>query len=137
MLVELRAEKGAELDGVYTRIIDEATAQLLDHLENGDPFIVGGEVKRKPVTARHLALVAAIMFDKRTLARSQLGADAERRHTFEDIAEWCRAKAIAKREGAGEDSRPNKSSQSLSGCARIPKRAERQPLSGRVRPGGG
>lgn len=69
MLAELRAEKARELDGTYTRILDEATAQILDRLKYGDPYIVGGEVKRKPVSARDLALVAAITYDKRQLSR--------------------------------------------------------------------
>ena len=72
MLAELRAEKGAELDGAYTRIIHAATEQLLDRLTHGDPYVFGGAVKRKPVAARDLALVAAITFDKRQLARSHL-----------------------------------------------------------------
>src|SRR5437762_2423370 len=71
MLAELRAEKDSELAGSYTRIIDVAVEQLLDRLSNGDPYIVGGEVKRKPVSARDLALVAAITYDKRALARSE------------------------------------------------------------------
>jgi hypothetical protein len=70
MLAELRAEKGAELDGVFTRIIHEATEHLLDRLKHGDPYVVGGEVRRKPVAARDLALVAAITYDKRALARN-------------------------------------------------------------------
>jgi transposase-like protein len=69
LLAEVRAEKAVELDGVYTRIIDKATTELLDRLERGDPYIVGGEVKRKPVSARDLALVAAITFDKRQASR--------------------------------------------------------------------
>ena len=70
LLAEVRAEKGAELDGSYTRIIHEATDQLLDRLKNGDAYVAGGEVKRKPVSARDLALVAAISFDKRQLSRN-------------------------------------------------------------------
>ena len=31
MLAELRAEKGAEFDGALTRVLDEATKQLLSH----------------------------------------------------------------------------------------------------------
>jgi len=50
--VEVRAEKGAELDGAFTQIIHYATQQLLDRLKNGDPVLVAGEIKRKPVSAR-------------------------------------------------------------------------------------
>lgn len=33
LLAEVRAEKGAELDGTYTHIIDQATIELLDRAE--------------------------------------------------------------------------------------------------------
>src|SRR2546430_15226447 len=51
LLAEVRAEKGAELDGQLTRIIHKATDQLIDRLDNGDPVLVAGEIKRKPRTA--------------------------------------------------------------------------------------
>lgn len=64
------AEKGAEVDGTYTRIIDQATIELLDRLQNGDPYVVAGKVHDKPVSARDLALVGAITFDKQQLVRN-------------------------------------------------------------------
>src|SRR5215470_17822480 len=70
MLAELRAEKGAEFDGALTRVLGEATKQLLDRLQHGDPYIVGGEVKRRPVAAKDLAIIAGVAFDKRQLCRS-------------------------------------------------------------------
>jgi transposase-like protein len=69
LLAEVRAEKGAELDGQLTRIIHKATDQLMDRLENGDPVLVAGQIKRKPLSARDLAMVAAIVYDKRALLR--------------------------------------------------------------------
>src|SRR5690242_6646716 len=69
LITEVRAEKGAELDGQLTRIIHKATDQLIDCLDNGDPVLVAGEIKRKPVSARDLAMVAAIVYDKRALLR--------------------------------------------------------------------
>ena len=68
LLAEVRQEKNAELDAAYTRILHKATDELIDRLENGDPVVINGKVARKPVAARDLALVAAITFDKRTLA---------------------------------------------------------------------
>ena len=47
------------------------TSQLLDRLKNGDAVLVAGEIKRKPVSARDLALVSAIAYDKRVLVRNQ------------------------------------------------------------------
>jgi hypothetical protein len=69
LFAEVRAEKGAELDGQLTRIIHKATDQLIDRLENGDPVLISGEIRRKPVSARDLAMVAAIVYDKRALLR--------------------------------------------------------------------
>ncbi len=103
--VEVRAEKGNELDGAFTRIIHEATDQLMDRLKNGDPVLVAGEIRRKPVPARDLALVAAITYDKRALCRNQPTPSTEVDYTVQDIAEWCRSKGEAKRAGQGENSR--------------------------------
>jgi len=69
LIAEVRAEKGAELDGQLTRIIHKATDQLLDRQDHGDAVLVAGEIKRKPVSARDLAMVAAIVYDKRALLR--------------------------------------------------------------------
>lgn len=69
LIAEVRAEKGAELDGQLTRIIHKATDQLMDRLENGDPVLIAGQIRRKPVSARDLAMVAAIVYDKRALRR--------------------------------------------------------------------
>jgi transposase-like protein len=103
--VEVRAEKGSELDGAFTRIIHEATDQLLDRLKHGDPVLVAGQVKRKPVSARDLALVSAITYDKRALCRNQPTPSTEVDYTVQDIAEWLKSKAKAKMAGRGENSR--------------------------------
>jgi hypothetical protein len=71
LYAEVRAEKGAELDGAYTRIIHKAADELLDRLENGDAVLIDGEVKRRPVSARDLAMINGIIYDKRALARNQ------------------------------------------------------------------
>jgi hypothetical protein len=71
LYAEVRAEKGAELDGAYTRIIHKAADELLDRLENGDAVLIEGEVKRRPVAARDLAMINGIIYDKRALARSE------------------------------------------------------------------
>jgi hypothetical protein len=41
----------------------------MDRLENGDPVLISGEIRRTPVSARDLAMVAAIVYDKRALLR--------------------------------------------------------------------
>ena len=103
--VEVRAEKGSELDGAFTRIIHEATDQLLDRLKNGDPVLVAGQMKRKLISARDLALVSAITYDKRTLCRNQPIPSTEVDYTVQDVVEWCRAKGEARMAGRGENSR--------------------------------
>ena len=92
---------------ILTMINDQATTELLDRLKNGDPYIVAGEVKRKPVSARDLALVAAITFDKRALARNAPTSDGDRDLTLEELANSLRTYAQSKREreGVGENSR--------------------------------
>ncbi len=105
LLAKVRAEKGSELDGAFTRIIHEATDQLMDRLKNGDPVLVAGKIKRKPVSARGLALVSAITYDKRALCRNQPTPSTEVDYTVQDILEWCRSKGHAKMAGQGENSR--------------------------------
>jgi hypothetical protein len=71
LFAEVRAEKGAELDGAFTRIIHKAADEILDRLENGDAVLIDGEVKRRPVSARDLAMINGIIYDKRALARNE------------------------------------------------------------------
>ncbi len=96
LLAEVRAVKGAELDGQFTRIIEEATGQLLDRLKHGDTVLVGGEVVRRPVNAKDLALVAAITFDKRQLSRSQPTRIADSAvPDLEGLADFLRSRGAA------------------------------------------
>jgi hypothetical protein len=96
--VEVRAEKGAELDGALTRIIHEATAQLLDRLQHGDAVLVAGKMHRRPVSARDLALVSAITYDKRALARNQSESAPEKGVNLAELAYSLAAYAEAKQE---------------------------------------
>jgi hypothetical protein len=96
LLAEVRAEKGNELDGGFTRIIHEATEQLLDRLKNGDAVVIGGKVHRKPISARDLALVTAITYDKRALARNQPVADPAIELSNEELLRSLKAYAMAK-----------------------------------------
>jgi hypothetical protein len=107
LLAEVRAEKGTELDGAFTQIIHAAIEQLLDRLKNGDPVMVAGQVKRKPVSARDLALVAAITYDKRALARGRPESAPEKGFNLSELAYSLAAYAEAKqeRERRGENSR--------------------------------
>lgn len=95
----------APFDGAFTRIIHEATAQLLDRVKNGDPVMVAGTVKRKPVSARDLALVAAITYDKRALVCNLPEQPLPHRLSFEELAHSLRAYAQAKERTSGDGSR--------------------------------
>jgi hypothetical protein len=88
LLAEVRAEKGTELEAAYTRILDKATAQLLDRVEHGDYVITNGTLVRRPVSARDLALVAGIIYDKRALARGEGPPEAQPNPTVEQIFAW-------------------------------------------------
>jgi hypothetical protein len=98
LLAEVRAEKGNELDGAFTRIIHEATDQLMDRLKNGDPVLVAGQIKRKPVSARDLALVSAITYDKRALARNQTPGTPETHLSLPELSDALKEYARQKRE---------------------------------------
>lgn len=67
---EARRRKQKELDGKLTGVIDSTLRQLQDRIANGDE-VVGrnGEVSRKKVGARDLAIIAGTMYDKRALLR--------------------------------------------------------------------
>lgn len=60
------------LDRRFTGVINKALNNLDDALENGDSVLgKDGKLKRKPVTAKDNALIAAIAFDKRQLVRGE------------------------------------------------------------------
>jgi len=80
LLQTLHAEKGRELDGKMTQLIDAALHELSDRLANGDHKIGrDGTLIRVPVPAKDAAIVAAVMFDKRQILRNlptQISYDA-------------------------------------------------------------
>ena len=57
------------LDTRMSSIISKAFSAVEDRMENGDVVIVKGEMMRKPVSMRDLAWTAAVLFDKRQIAR--------------------------------------------------------------------
>jgi hypothetical protein len=99
IFAEVRAEKGAELDGQLTRIIHKATDELFDRLQNGDAVLVGSEIKRKPVSARDLAMIAGITYDKRALLRDDPTAIVRQPFDFDTWKARLEAVATANRNG--------------------------------------
>jgi hypothetical protein len=103
LYAEVRAEKGAELDGAYTRIIHKAADELLDRLENGDAVLIEGEVLRRPVSACDLAMINGIIYDKRALARSEPTSITDKgRATLLELAAFMEELAKKKARERGE-----------------------------------
>lgn len=72
LLEEIRNENNEILDSRFTEIVHKSQDLVLDRLEHGDfTFSKTGELVRKPVSVRDLALVAAITVDKRQILRNK------------------------------------------------------------------
>lgn len=69
LLEEIKYSQSIALDGQYTKILFKALEQVVERLENGDEVVVGKELVRRKISARDAALISAIMFDKRQVAR--------------------------------------------------------------------
>jgi len=70
LMAKIRKENDQIIDAKSSKIIHGALEQIEDRLENGDHVVLKtGEVIRKPVSIRDLALVSAITIDKRQLLR--------------------------------------------------------------------
>lgn len=72
LINEAKITKNAELDALYTRIIDKAVRGVEDRVTNGDESVTkdGGTV-RKAVSGRDLAIIAATFQDKRAIIRGE------------------------------------------------------------------
>ena len=70
LLEEIRDENNEKLDSQFSAIVTRTQELIQDRLENGD-FVLNklGEIIRKPVNIRDLALVGAITVDKRQIIR--------------------------------------------------------------------
>jgi hypothetical protein len=85
VLEEAKLIKQKELDSTFTRIIHQATDQLIDRIEKGDVSIdKAGNRQYVPVKAKDLAWIAAIITDKRALARGQPTSRSERKVSVEE-----------------------------------------------------
>lgn len=72
LLEEIRNENNELLDAKFTEIVHKAQDLVVDRLENGDFYVNrDGELHRKPVGIRDLALVSAITVDKRQIIRNK------------------------------------------------------------------
>ena len=72
LVVNLRHEKGEELDANLTKLIDSAFDQAQDRVDNGDYRVnKDGELIRVPMGGRDLVIAGATVYDKQRLHRSQ------------------------------------------------------------------
>ena len=71
-VTEAQTAMEAELDAMYTAIIDLSGQKTLERLEQGDCRVGrDGQLVHVPVSARDTATVGAIAFDKRSLLRGR------------------------------------------------------------------
>jgi hypothetical protein len=73
LLDEIRNENDDKLDAKFTEIVEKGLEKILDRIENGDYGYdtKTGDIYRKPVSMKDLAVVAAITVDKRQLLRGK------------------------------------------------------------------
>lgn len=78
------------LDRRFSGVINKALDNLDDSLSNGDSVLgKDGKIKRKPVSAKDNALIAAIAFDKRQLVRGEattISEDKSSEDRLKDLA---------------------------------------------------
>lgn len=79
-VAKVRIQEQDKLDAVMTGVIDNTMGQLNDRILNGDwkKNTKTGELERIPLTAKDLAVVAGITFDKRQLIRGDATAITSR-----------------------------------------------------------
>jgi hypothetical protein len=73
IISRIHSEEDEELDTKLTKLVNKAVDHVNDRLDSGDWIYdtKRGELLRKPVSSRDLAIVAAITVDKRQLLRGQ------------------------------------------------------------------
>ena len=69
-LTSLKQQENLSLDGQFTGAIDMATKALFDRLEFGDIILLKGKLVRTPVTAKDVAFILSVLFDKRQVLRN-------------------------------------------------------------------
>lgn len=83
----IKREKNEELDGKISAILDKSIALIAQRLKKGDATITkDGKTVYKPVAARDIAMISAILFDKRALMRGDPTSRTERVSTEEVLS---------------------------------------------------
>ncbi len=90
-VVNLRHEKGEELDANLTKLIDSAFDQAQDRVDNGDYRVnKNGDLIRVPMGGRDLIIAGATVYDKQRLHRSQPTSIQGNSKSIEQLAEFFR-----------------------------------------------
>ena len=106
-LDRIRTEKNLELDRYYTAIIDKSAEELTERLVHGDEVIgKDGSATRRKVSARDLAIIGGIAFDKRALLRSQTPGGMKTEAVEDRIKELVRIFQESARTSALEEPAP-------------------------------
>ena len=58
-------------DRKLSKVLDNALAKLTTRIDKGDPYTAQGEVRFKPVSAKDLAIILGVVYDKRALIRGE------------------------------------------------------------------
>jgi len=101
----IKADRQEELDARLSQLINKTTREIEDRLDNGEEVIYkDGQVQRKKVGARDLAIIAGTLYDKRALIRGDATSISSTNGTndamktlekrFEDMAKQLQAKTI-------------------------------------------
>lgn len=100
----LKKQKNEELDGKITGILTTSIDLLAKRLKKGDEVITkDGQTIYKAVTARDVAMIAAILFDKRAILRGESSSKTDRTSTKEVLTEL-----MASFKQLAEEARPKK-----------------------------
>jgi hypothetical protein len=101
---DLKKAKDRLLDGKITKILDKALERLEDRIENGDTKAFANKdgviMKQVPVSARDLAVVTGVLFDKRAAIRKEPDSDDSASSALDRIAEKLREYARAENPAA-------------------------------------
>ena len=102
---EIKRAKQEQLDSKLTNLIEKSMSELRERLMNGDEVVISGGTKvRKKITARDLAVITNMLYDKRTALRKDPlseektpdGDDTIKKlkHDFEKLSREINAKTI-------------------------------------------
>ena len=85
---KIRTAKQEELDAVFTTTLHDCMGMLKDRLITGDSVIdKNNEIRQLPVKAKELAIIGAVIFDKRQLLRGNATRISGSTTTLNDLEE--------------------------------------------------